>query len=250
MKLIITFLISTILFITVASFSLKKSNIAQPEMQKTIEQKLRSFFKNDNINVNVQFDSDEPEFSVSTTPKWTYPLPLKSIRILTTSGNIKIVTSLEATQKNEVIVKTLTPKSNSLDIEMNDSDLIIGSSAQIINQSHDLRIEIPEHFDSEINIKTISGDVEANSLNLKNFILNSVSGDVSFKNFKSAQTQIQTVSGDVELGLKQTADSKYQFKIETVSGKISNQIQSANAAENSIVIQTTSGDITINKSKN
>ncbi len=250
MKLIITFLLSTILFFAIASFSLKESNIAQPEMQKTIEQKLRSFFKNDNINVNVQFDSDEPEFSVSTAPKWVYPLPLKSIRILTTSGNIKIVTSLEATQKNEVIVKSITSKAAVVNIELNDLDLIIGSAAHIINQSHDLRIEIPEHFDSEINIKTISGDIDANNLNLKNIIINSVSGDISFKNFKSAQTQIQTVSGDVELSLKQASDSKFQFKLETVSGEINNQIQSVNSAENNIVIQTTSGDININESRN
>lgn len=248
MKLIIMTLLSTLLFFSIAGFSLKKSTITTPETQQVIEQKLRSFFKNDNIKVNVQFNNDEPQFSVTTAPVWKYPLPLKSIRILTASGDIHISTSKEATETNEVIVRSFSPKSENLNVLLDESHLVIGSSAHIENLSHNIQIEIPVSFNSEINIQTVSGDIKAENLNLKQMLIKTISGDIELIKYNATQTSLESISGEIQVRLNKSPDSKFTFKTETISGEIKNKFKTEQNAKNSLSIKTTSGDIDITES--
>lgn len=162
--------------------------------------------------------------------------------------------------KSKIIINTYTA-----DIEIKDSkDELIHvelygkeESDYVVEESEFLKIEekkkhrvcigfcfsnqhivvyLPINYDSSIELKTISGDIEAEKDLITNTVMNTTSGDIKLK--KNKELKINTVSGDIEID--------YATKIDfgTTSGDIS--IEELNLESDSS-IATVSGDIHIKK---
>lgn len=122
-------------------------------------------------------------------------------------------------------------------------------------------IIIPKKYQENIDINTISGDIEFTQQNTnpiyKNFKLSSTSGDILLKeNFKTNNMTLKTVSGDIdtnnidtkELSITSTSGDITLEKIETKNSKIktisgSIEIESITGK---IKTNTVSGDVDIN----
>lgn len=134
---------------------------------------------------------------------------------------------------------------------------------------------VPESFEKDLNVNTVSGDIEgkelygeaielgavsgditceevtANRLNAyavsgdifvrsfvgKELALNTTSGDILIDFIQSEQVEAAAVSGDVRLTI---GEQMGDIRIDTVSGDVTLEVEKANA---DVAIQTTSGDI-------
>lgn len=112
-------------------------------------------------------------------------------------------------------------------------------------------------YTGNVNIKTTSGDIvlEGGSQN-EDMELAAVSGNIYIEQEDSSNIDIETISGEVEINLSE--DARFYLKAQTVSGDIENRfpikiISSGSRTlegivgsdEKEIIISTTSGDIDI-----
>lgn len=129
-----------------------------------------------------------------------------------------------------------------------------------INSGSRYEIYLPNSYTNNLNIKTVSGEIELNSfeLNIKNLIVKSTSGDISLdSNIKANKIETSTISGDISVN----SFISENIKIKTTSGDInvdnidskvlavstiSGQISLGNIT-GELSLKTTSGDITVSK---
>ncbi|MBO4214333.1 MAG: DUF4097 family beta strand repeat protein [Lachnospiraceae bacterium] len=98
-----------------------------------------------------------------------------------------------------------------------------------------LTIEVPDAMDN-IEIHSMSGDIEVEEVNAEKISISSTSGDISFEG-NAKKLTLNTVSGDIEC----TTDERFEGDMHTVSGDINLEANSAFNAK----MATTSGDIEI-----
>lgn len=98
-----------------------------------------------------------------------------------------------------------------------------------------LTIEVPDAMDN-IEIHSMSGDIEVEEANAEKISISSTSGDISFEG-NAKKLTLNTVSGDIEC----TTDERFEGDMHTVSGDINLEANSAFNAK----MATTSGDIEI-----
>ncbi len=100
-------------------------------------------------------------------------------------------------------------------------------------EKNDILVYLPKKLKADLDIKTISGEIEIGEfLDIKG-ILKTTSGDVNIKNLD--KTKIATVSGDINI------NSCKDLEVNTTSGEIE-----ANKVVGEINIATISGDINLN----
>lgn len=100
-------------------------------------------------------------------------------------------------------------------------------------------IYIPKEYMGELEIKAVSGDIEAiDSLKFKDLKISTTSGDVKMGNIESKNIRINTVSGDIKLG---NLESDI-LSLKTVSGDIF-----IKSVKGKIEAKTTSGSIELQK---
>ena len=131
---------------------------------------------------------------------------------------------------------TFDKKDNTLNITMNDAE------KKIYNGN--IEISIPNKFNGNIIIDTISGNINLDSINASNLTINSVSSDVILgdNNVISDKLNITSTSGNISLySLTQYKNAK----LKTVSGDISTNLSSN---INSLDISSTSGDVILSDS--
>ncbi len=98
-----------------------------------------------------------------------------------------------------------------------------------------LAIEVPDEMNN-IEIHSMSGDVEVEEANAEKITISSTSGDINFEG-NAKKLRLNTVSGDIEC----TTDERFEGDMHTVSGDVELEANSAFNAK----IATTSGDIKI-----
>lgn len=98
-----------------------------------------------------------------------------------------------------------------------------------------LTIEVPDEMNN-IEIHSMSGDVEVEEANAEKITISSTSGDINFEG-NAKKLRLNTVSGDIEC----TTDERFEGDMHTVSGDINLEANSTFNAK----MATTSGDIEI-----
>ena len=98
-----------------------------------------------------------------------------------------------------------------------------------------LTIEVPDEMNN-IEIYSMSGDIEVEEANAEKITISSTSGDINFEG-NAKKLRLNTVSGDIEC----TTDERFEGDMYTVSGDVELEANSAFNAK----ISTTSGDIKI-----
>lgn len=98
-----------------------------------------------------------------------------------------------------------------------------------------LTIEVPDEMNN-IEIHSMSGDVEVEEANAEKITISSTSGDINFEG-NAKKLNLNTVSGDIEC----TTDERFEGDMHTVSGDINLEANSTFNAK----MATTSGDIKI-----
>jgi len=142
------------------------------------------------------------------------------------SDNEDIQVEVYGNKKKKDNIK-LDIKNNELNITQRVTSLCFGfcfSESLIV-------VHLPKEYHGELDLVTISGDIEINVDILNNVSLKTTSGDVKTRNLEDAI--INSVSGDIRV--KKAKD----VKINTVSGDV--RVEKSN----NIDAKTTSGDITI-----
>jgi len=98
-----------------------------------------------------------------------------------------------------------------------------------------LKVFIPETYNQSLKIKTASGHIKSNNLNLESLKAYSISGDINLENLFTKSADISSTSGDI---ISENLNSTY-LELASVSGNI----KLNNCTPNKI--KTTSGDIKI-----
>lgn len=170
----------------------------------------------------------------------TFAINKKKITINTKSADIKIKESND----DLIHVELYGKNDDDYTVEENDNIKISENKKNIFclgfcSYKKHITIYLPNNYISEIDLKTISGDVTVEKELFTKTNINTTSGDIKLK--RNNEIKINTVSGDIEL--------EYATKIEigTTSGDV--LIDTLNLENNSF-INTVSGDININKTNN
>jgi hypothetical protein len=116
------------------------------------------------------------------------------------------------------------------------------SDANFNIQGEDARltIKVPAHIQTVI-LKSISGNLKAESMQIQKLVADAVSGDVIIPSGQIEEIEVRNVSGDLKL---EAAAKKIDAK--SVSGNIKMTLQKADAGLN---CETTSGDVVLKYEK-
>lgn len=170
---------------------------------------------------------------------------IESIEVLTISRDIKLYkssgTEVKVHLHGETNIEESTAelvseiKGERLVVKMKRKETIsIGFSTK---DKVRLDLYIPADFYKNINLKSTSGEITIEELNLPGLELKTVSGDIDGNHIFTKSSTLETTSGDVML-----RDFKGELKVKTISGNL--LVDFAELTEGTI-ITTTSGDIEI-----
>jgi len=170
-------------------------------------------------------------------------------KVLFYNANVVLDVYIPQDYRENIIIDTV-----SADVDISNLDL---NNFQCKTVSGDLKIKTLGS--DSLTLKTTSGEV--NIMDFRgNLEANSVSGDISIRyRVFDNNVDVKTISGQVEIDLPQNAE--FYLKTNTVSGEVvakfpitiisfnkMNQLEgSVGAGDNNIIIETVSGDIYINK---
>ena len=171
----------------------------------------------------------------STTLKQYNIEEVSTIEVQTTAANIKFVVS----ENNEVTVRASEKMKVNTTVS---GDLLRITSDEsengIVNlKGREILVDIPASALMELNVKTESGDIDVEDINLSSFKAASISGGITVKRLNNHFTIIND-SGKVEVAM--SGDSIGHSSIKTNSGHINIQISENLQA---IAAETKSGKI-------
>lgn len=115
-----------------------------------------------------------------------------------------------------------------------------GANFHIKGEDARLTVKVPARIQT-VSLKSISGNLTAENLQLKKLVTDAVSGDVKIPSGQIEELEVRTVSGDLKLG---AAVKKVDAK--SVSGSLKMKMQTAEAGIN---CETTSGDVVLKYEK-
>lgn len=196
---------------------------------------------------------------------------IDNIDINLVSGNILVIpyegNELKATIKgsvkgnweNDLPRLQLNTSGNTLTVKFDRASGIL-NSLKIVN-SLQLELYIPSNFNNNINIKSVSADIQVSNLDAKivsiystsgdvkldtiscnTFKFNSISGDLTANNLTSASNVFKTTSGDIDV-----KSIKGDLTFESISGDMNSIYKEFS---NNINIKSTSGDIRLSLPSN
>ncbi|ERJ11193.1 DUF4097 family beta strand repeat-containing protein [Haloplasma contractile] len=172
---------------------------------------------------------------------------LKQLDIESLSRDINFIT-VHDTDEIKVhyhgeITRFLGKSSYNYKAEVNEDRLIVDVESKsygiIVNSNLKLDIYIPSSYAEEINIKSVSGDVNIENLNLTSLDIITTSGDIDLNDLAVSTTKIATVSGDLIF-----EDYDGNLDLKTTSGDIDINYSDVEF-NNDLDIDTVSGDIEI-----
>ncbi|MEG1002087.1 DUF4097 family beta strand repeat-containing protein [Clostridium sp.] len=173
---------------------------------------------------------------------------IKTLNINTVSSNIKITTDssnmFNATYSGNSSINhesvsdgfVFNDKEKSLNISMKDSE------SKIING--DIELSIPNNFNGNIVINTVSGSVKLDDTHCNNLTIKSVSSDINLQNKTTISNELNITSTSGSINLYSPLEYK-SAKLKTVSGDIDTTLSDK---VNSLEISSTSGDVTLDNS--
>lgn len=150
--------------------------------------------------------------------------------------DIKVVFSGSvASSSNPDLPKMIAEKSgNALDVEIKyPQGINLGVNIVDIN----IDIFLPQSFSGDIDMKTTSGNVNIDTLDVDSFYFTTISGDLKAKNLYSQKSHIKSTSGKANI-----QDFKGALDFESISGDLS---VAYNEFYNDIKIDSTSGNAEI-----
>lgn len=236
-KLVVVTLIIASVSIGIGGMLLSRAG----ENGSTVWRELRNFFQGTNIGIDLGNHVEVDAFS-------THALEgVEEILVDTIVGNIFILEKEEAGGELEVRVKgTLEERfqEDFLKIERRGDVLVIevlkvrslSAIGGITNRTRlDITLEVPKHYDEDLTLKTVSGNVLVNGLSLYRVEGVTVSGDVVLENGRME-----------ELILRSTSGSLYVYSdVETFTGTNVSGTLLANRVEERIKYESVSGSITV-----
>lgn len=179
---------------------------------------------------------------------------INGINIASNSTDIKIISASD----NIVKVNVYGKKDDEVSVELINGELSLNYSKNtpcigFCFGDKFIEVVIPSNYNSNLNIKTKSGNVTADSLNVLLLQVKSNSGDIDIKDYN--KVEVSSESGNIKLGTVNYLDVNtlsgdirvdrinYYINGETNSGKV--DIDSLVLGANSS-ISTSSGDVNIN----
>jgi len=197
-RFFIAFLVCTFGFLSIAAYAAEKAYETDPNILNKIEDK----FKTGISIAGMSAKNDSYEFTKADDAKdsWTLQSPSTKINFKSYSGDLEIKT----TPGKEVIIsatgflnKNKSPRllvvdasTSEIDIKQPDKDAVHNLKVQI---------QIPESYNKDLDIKTVSGDLLIENAKLTAIDLKSVSGNTTLHGVQASSLDIKTVSGDIKV---------------------------------------------------
>jgi DUF4097 and DUF4098 domain-containing protein YvlB len=161
---------------------------------------------------------------------------IQKLQIQVESGDIV----LRVTDSSDVAVSLngQFSKQNPLEIEQRQNEIVVRvEESSIFNgDAGSLEVQVPKSI-TELQIATVSGQVDGDIPGVQRFNVATVSGDLKFANIKVPSLKIATVSGDVDV-----SGEINELNLVSVSGDIN--VSSINPAA-VIKVNSTSGDVKV-----
>lgn len=198
---------------------------------------------------------------------------INHITVDAVASEIKIIVEdrldVEAEFEGRITTTSSTEPKLVMDKSGNSLSVVIDYHKKNINIGSDdtrLTVYIPETYDGNLTIDSVSGDVTVPSMALKDVVLETVSGEIYCQSLQADYIQLETVSGailvkecvaedivaesvsgELEVNIPESAHA--DIDTSSVSGKI--RTEDGHGSETSINIEmdlsTVSGDITVRR---
>ncbi len=143
---------------------------------------------------------------------------IKKVTIETTSANIILDQSTQDTSGMVNLSGTAPEGAIRLDVDASDDELTIKVVREdgLLSIKHlQLSVTLPDTINPDIIIDTISGDAQVDIIECQQFEYKSVSGDLESESLKAEDIKLDTKSGDVHL-----SNVIGDFKLNTTSGDL------------------------------
>ena len=173
---------------------------------------------------------------------------LKEIYIHSVSSDVSVFSTDEedikihfygkfAAESEKVLPKLIANiEGNQLKIEIKYPKVLFNNDNVVLD------VYIPQDYTGNINIDTVSADVDMNGLDLNDFKYKTVSGDLRIESLGSDNLKLHTTSGDVDI-----VDFSGNLEADSVSGDIDVEYR---VFDNNVDVKTISGKVKIDLPKN
>lgn len=179
------------------------------------------------VDIERVFDADQVESIDVTTVS-------KNITLYKSSGSeVKLHLHGQSNIDNEIMEFTSEIREDKLVVEVKRKEMIsIGFS---FIEDVKLDIYVPSNFYKNINLKSTSGEITVEEINVDRLEMKTVSGNIDGNNLYTDFSNLETTSGDMML-----RDFKGEVKVKTISGNLFIDYKELTGKAK---INTTSGDI-------
>lgn len=230
----------------------KKDN---PDFEKKIAYSIDSHFISD-----VSFDHAK-NWKLATN-SWQFPTDHKvEVKIVSEDIRVKVGTVNEI--KIEAKGQVKHDKSTLMTLETQDKKVVLTQKNDDEVHRVSVTIWLPENSQADLDLKTVSGEVDIENIKLYELTATTVSGDIKAHALTLEKLQLKSVSGDIEVNdstvnsadafsisgdvkMKLQNSNQLKYELHSLSGDIEKSVQDSNLANATLVrIQTTSGDIEV-----
>jgi DUF4097 and DUF4098 domain-containing protein YvlB len=260
LKLFFGLLLFTITSFSLAAYSTKRAQIANPEVFTHVAR-----------HFNVSIDNSDGNFRITgiddgnyekTEKTWDLDGTMENLKISTKSAEVTIVNSTD--DKFHIFSTGMIDKRHGpelFDVEFHDQDLFI-SDAGKKTKNVTLKIQVPTNklrtlrgksisgdfklqgvHSEQIRLITVSGTTQLKDTSIKSIDAESTSGNIEIDNRIESNIDVKSISG--ELKIKSLGLDKSAFTLNSVSGEVINPFKSKSGGPTKVTANTVSGDIKI-----
>lgn len=244
-RFFIAFLIWTVGFLSLATYAGGKVFEHDPQFAQKLKDRFNIVINTSRGDqfVGISLSGDSSQYK-NFEDSWSFAGPKEKLMVATKDGRISIRKSATA---KEVLVRAqgrldLKESPHLLKTEVTESTLTLSEANGV--KDLDIQIEVPEKFHEDLDLITVSGDINVENLSVSLLDLKTVSGDVSLANVTADKAYFKSVSGDAT----STSTSFKRFDGKTVSG----DLDLVNLQDAPMDFYSVSGNVTLklNESKN
>jgi len=243
-KIIIFATVCFVGFGALSIYSFFKAFNNDPSLIEKVAKEMK-FSKNGNFNITFKNDDESTVFGESASTL-SFTGQAKEIKIKAITANIKV----EPAEGEEIVVKAKGQLGNKVTGKILKTSFV--TETLTIEEPDDqstkdvtIDVFVPKSLIKNLLVRSISGDIKIENVNLQKVVIETVSGNVKLSANQQDSVEIKSVSGNVKVAVKNPED--INPVIETISGKIKNELTISGKGKSSLLVKTVSGDVKLQK---
>lgn len=247
--------IFTVCSLGIGACSVKQAKKDNPDIEKNIALSIES-----RLDKEISL-GDKKDWKLASN-SWEFPIDHK-VEINIVSEKIKVFVGPYNEIQIEAKGQIKESHTSLMNLQVSDKNVTLSQKNDDEVHRVSVTIRIPQNSKAQLNLKTVSGEVEIEGANFQDLSVTTVSGDINAEKTSSENMHLKSVSGDIEIKsstvksadlfsvsgdvkLKLSNADKVKYDLQSLSGDIEQIAKGSPQSDAGLVrVQTTSGDIEI-----